>query len=198
MATSSKRAYATGCMTRVPAPRAPAPVAGHCWPTIPPQETLKHSSGSVSVGFLSSAVCKVFFEPSKCHWRVWDLILNEISPLLLSCLVFSFALGHGISFFGGIQHSPVDGCSAPSCNFGLLPGEDEGRTFYSSILYGNLWSDSHNTEWGYPRDFLVPGKIESRWRKGPQCKKQLSGITNWMDMSLSKHTCWWQTGRLVG
>ena len=136
-----------------------------------------HSSGSVSVGFLSSAVHKAFFEPSRCHWWVWDLILKEISPLLLSCLGFSFALRRGVSFFGGIQHS-VDGCSAPSCNFGLLSGEDEGMTFYSSILYGNLWSDSRNTERGYPRDFLVLGKIESRWRKGPQCKKQLDGITN--------------------
>ena len=37
----------------------------------------------------------------------------------------TFALGHGISFFGGIQHSPVDGCSAVSCNFGVLTGEDK-------------------------------------------------------------------------
>ena len=37
--TSSKTAYA---IPRSIAPRAPAPVAGHCWP-VPPQETLKHS-----------------------------------------------------------------------------------------------------------------------------------------------------------
>ena len=121
---------------------------------------------------------QVFFESSKCHWWVWDLTLNKISALLLSCLGLSFVLGRGVSFFCGIQHSPADSCSAPSCNFGLLPGEDEGMSFSSSILYGNLWSDSRNTEWGYPRDFLVPGKIESRWRKGPHCKKQLDGITN--------------------
>ena len=41
--TSSKRVYAT---PRSTAPRAPAPVAGHCWPRHP-QETLRHSSGSV-------------------------------------------------------------------------------------------------------------------------------------------------------
>ena len=29
---------------------------------------------------------------------------------------FSFALWCGVSFFGGIQHSSVDGCSAASCN----------------------------------------------------------------------------------
>ena len=39
MVISSKRAYA---IPRSAAPRAPAPVAGHCWP-VPPQETLKHS-----------------------------------------------------------------------------------------------------------------------------------------------------------
>ena len=46
MATSSKRAYA---MPRSAAPRAPAGV--HCRPG-PPQETLTHSSVSVSVGSL--------------------------------------------------------------------------------------------------------------------------------------------------
>jgi len=48
MVTSSKRAYAKPKST---APRAPVPTAVHCWP-IPPQETLKHSSVSVSVGCL--------------------------------------------------------------------------------------------------------------------------------------------------
>ena len=41
MVTSSKSAYA---IPRSVAPRAPASVAGYCWP-IPPQEMLKHSSG---------------------------------------------------------------------------------------------------------------------------------------------------------
>ena len=48
-------------------------------------------------------------------------------------LGFSFALGHGVSFFGGIQHSPVDGCLAVSCSFGVLIEEDEGMS-YSTIL----------------------------------------------------------------
>ena len=38
MATSSKRAYTTGCVTQVASPRALAPAAGHCSP-IPLQET---------------------------------------------------------------------------------------------------------------------------------------------------------------
>ena len=48
---------------------------------------------------------------------------------------FSFALGHGVSFFSGIQHCPVDGCSTVLCNFGVLMGEDECTSFYSTILW---------------------------------------------------------------
>ena len=46
------------CHTRSTVPRAHAPVAVHCWP-IPPQETHKHSSVSVSVGSLGSGMHKV-------------------------------------------------------------------------------------------------------------------------------------------
>ena len=50
-----------------------------------------------------------------------------IAPLLSSCCSFSFALDRGVfghgSFFGGFQHSPDDGCSAASCNFGVSAGE---------------------------------------------------------------------------
>ena len=56
MVTSSKKTFA---IPRSAAPRAPAPAAGHCWP-IPLQETLKHSSGSVSVGSLGPGAYKEF------------------------------------------------------------------------------------------------------------------------------------------
>ena len=36
--------------------------------------------------------------------------------------------------FGGIQHSPVDGCSAVSCNFGILKRENARMSFYSAII----------------------------------------------------------------
>ena len=65
------------------------------------------------------------FEPSKYLWQIWSLILNVILPLLPSCLGFSFALGHGVSFSGGIQNSPVNDFSAMCCNFGVFAGEDE-------------------------------------------------------------------------
>ena len=79
------------------------------------------------------------FETSECLWWVWGLILNVILPLLLSCWGFSFAFGSGVSFsfFGVIQHSPVDGCSAASCNFGVLAGEDECTSFYSTVFEDN-------------------------------------------------------------
>ena len=78
---------------------------------------------------------EVLFEPSECLWWVWGLILNAISPLLPSCWCFSIALGRGISSFGGIPHSTVDGCSAVSCNFGVLAGEYECTSFYSTIFF---------------------------------------------------------------
>ena len=95
-------------------------------------QTLKGRFGSVSVG--CPGAHKVFFEPSKHLWWVWGLSLNVILPLLPSCWGFSFAPWHGISFFGGIQCSPVDGCSAASCNFGVLSGEDECTSFYSTVF----------------------------------------------------------------
>ena len=76
------------------------------------------------MGSLGPGADKVLFEPSEHLWYVWGLILNAISPLLPSCWGFSFDLGCGISFFDGIQHSPVDGCSAVSCNFGVLAGDE--------------------------------------------------------------------------
>ena len=98
-------------------------------------QTLKGSSGSVSVGSLGPGVHKVLFEPSEHLGQVRSLILNVISLLLPSCWGFSFALGCGISFFGRIQHSPDDGCSAVCCNFEVLTGEDEHTSFYSTILF---------------------------------------------------------------
>ena len=65
MATSYKRAYAR---PRCAAPRASAPVAGHCWP-IPSQEALRHSSGSVSVESLGPGAYKVGLSPMSISGR---------------------------------------------------------------------------------------------------------------------------------
>ena len=74
------------------------------------------------------------FEPSEHLWWVWGLVLNVISFVLLSGWGFSFAFECGVYFFGGIQPSVVNGSSALSCNFGVLTGEDELTSFYSTIL----------------------------------------------------------------
>ena len=95
-------------------------------------QTLKGRSDSVSLEPLSPGAHKVLFEPSAHLWWVWGLILSMILPLLPSCWGF-FAVGHGVSFLGGIQHSLINGCSAASCNFGVLTGEDKHTSFYSII-----------------------------------------------------------------
>ena len=56
METSSKRAYA------ILTPRAPVPAADNCQ-HVPPQETLKHSSVSLSVGSLGPGAPKVCLNP---------------------------------------------------------------------------------------------------------------------------------------
>ena len=133
MATSSKRAYATHCMSQVCCSQSPCPHGTQLLTCGSTGDTQTHNdrTGSVSVGFLRPRAHKVLFEPSEHLWRVWGLSLNVISPLLPSCWGFSFALRHGGIFIGGIQHSPVDGCC---CNFGVLAGEDECTSFYSAIL----------------------------------------------------------------
>ena len=43
-----------------------------------------------------------------------------------------------VSFFGGFQHLLVNGCSATSCNFDGLTGEDELTALYPAILNQGL------------------------------------------------------------
>ena len=134
MVTSSKRTYA---MPRCAALReSPCPCgrpllthdsAGYI-------QTLRGRSGSVSVGSLGPGVHTLLLIPSEHLWKVWDLILIEISPLLPSCWGFYFALGCAVSSFGGIQHSPVNDCSAARCNFGVL-AEDRCMSSYSAMLF---------------------------------------------------------------
>ena len=64
------------------------------------------SAGDTQIQFLLS-LCGVsgswcaqgLFDPSERLWQIWSLILKVISPLLLPCWDFSFALGCGASFF---------------------------------------------------------------------------------------------------
>ena len=136
MVTSSKRSYATCCMTQVCCSQNPCPCSKPLLTCASSRDTqtLKGRSGSVSVGSLGPGAHKVLFDSSKHLWRVWGLILIAISPFLLSCWGFSFALGCGVSLFHGIQHSPINGYSAVSYDFWVLTGEDEHMSSYSTIL----------------------------------------------------------------
>ena len=118
------------------ASKAPVPAAGDCWP-VPLQKTptqvwlsLCETSGSWCtqnfVWCLRASLVGMGFD-SKC-----DFSLPTILPLL-----FPWMWG---KFFGRIQHSPFNGCSAVSCNFGGLSGEDEYMSFYSIILESNKFT----------------------------------------------------------
>ena len=79
MATSSKRTYA------IHTPRAPVPAADHC-PPVPPQEMLKHSSVSVSVGSLGPGAQALF--DSKCKLAPPTILLG----LLLCPWIWGYLL----------------------------------------------------------------------------------------------------------
>ena len=116
MVTSSKRAYATHYMSKVCCNQRACPCGRPLMirASTGDNQTLKGRRGSISVGSLGPGGCKVLFEPLKHLWPVWGLTLNMVSPLLPSCWGFSFALGSGVAFFGGIEHSLVDDlCSSP-------------------------------------------------------------------------------------
>ena len=55
-------------------------------------------------------------------------------PILLRFLLCPWMW---VSFFGGIQHSLVDGCSAMRCNLGVLTGEDECMSFFATLYGGH-------------------------------------------------------------
>ena len=128
MATSSKKDYAYPDLLH----QSPHPCGSPLLTHTSARNTQTQSWLSLC-GVSGSWCAQGLFEPSECLWRLWVLILNVILPLLPSCWSSSFALRHGVCFLGGIQHSPVDGFSAVSCNFTVLTGEGEHTSFYSTI-----------------------------------------------------------------
>ena len=62
------------------------------------------------------------------------MILNTSFPPPTILLGLLLCPCMGVSIFGGIQHSSLDGCSAASCNFRVLTGDDECTSFYATIL----------------------------------------------------------------
>ena len=80
---------------------------------------------------------------------------NMILPLLSSVGASLMPLDLGILCVcveGGIQHSPVNGCSAVICNFGVLTQEDECTSFYSDILFIHSLLEKHKSK---PQWFII-------------------------------------------
>ena len=64
---------------------------------------------------------------SKCDFAATTVLLGLL-----------FALGCGLSFFGGIKHSPFDGCTRASRDFGVPTGIGERTSFYSGIIHNDF------------------------------------------------------------
>ena len=126
------------CHTQVCCTQSPCPCSrGRCWPAAL-QETLKHSS-------------------PQSLWDLWVLVHGTFAwALQVSLAGMGFDSKHDFApptiflglllypwtwciFFGGIQHFPVNGCSAVSCNFGVLT-EDERMFFYSATLLRHTYT----------------------------------------------------------
>ena len=97
MATSSKRACATGCVTQISCNQSPCP----CGRPLLTCTFLGDNETQFWLrlcGVSGSWCAQGLFEPSEHLWQVWGLILNAILPLQPSCWSFSFALGCGVFF----------------------------------------------------------------------------------------------------
>ena len=118
MVTSSKRAYATGWVTKVCCSQSPCPCGKSLLTRASTGDTqaLKGKSGSVSVGPLGPGVHKVLFEH---FWQVWGLILNATSLLLPSCWDFSLALDMGYHYSNKMVESKNVRSSSPERTFDL-------------------------------------------------------------------------------
>ena len=139
--TSSKKAYATACVTQVAEPRIPAP-----WGR--PLLT-RNSTGDLNTGLVQSCGVSGSWCSPGFVWAFWVSLVGmgfdskcDFSPstILLGLLLCPWTWGiFFFFFFGGIQHSPVNDCSAVSCNFGVLTEEDEWISFYSVICLEGHW-----------------------------------------------------------
>ena len=130
MVTSSKKAYA---IPRSAAPRTlPLRQA-----TADPHLHRRHSNTQRQIWL---SLCGVSWCAQGLVWALWASLVGmgfdskcDFAPptILLWLLFCPWTWG---TYFCGIQHSPIDGCSAASINFGVLTGEDEHTSFYSAIF----------------------------------------------------------------
>ena len=126
----------------------------------------KHSKAGLAqtlVGSLGPSEHKVLFEPSKHLWWVWGLILNAVSPLLLSCRGFSFALRRGVSFWW----DPTFSC----------------QWWFSSEL--QFWSSCRRREL-----FASLPSTKAHRRRGPQILLHSQFAANFTYCWISKDILW--------
>ena len=93
----------------------------------------KHSNTDLSQSLWGLWVLYIqgMFGPSELPWRVWGLILNMISPLLLSFWGFSFALGCGLS--PQSHSSATQRCSSAYCLAGASLPLDVGYLLTATL-----------------------------------------------------------------
>ena len=147
--TSSKRAYATNCMTQVCCSQSPWP---HGWPLLTQAsagdtQTLKGRLGSVSVGSLGLGVHKTLFEPSEHLWWVWGLILNMIyrSYPLVGASSLPLDMGHshqGLLFSNGKKWAFSTLNTWWYCNTIIL---SENKSVSKGYWLHTLWFHLYNT-----------------------------------------------------
>ena len=108
------------------------------------QETLKRSKTGLAQSLWGLLVCTGFV------WALRTVLAgirfdskHDFTPptILLGLLLCSWMCG---IFFGGIQHTSVNGCSAASCNFGLLT-ENRCTCLYSPILRSDYTAQLHSS-----------------------------------------------------
>ena len=130
-------------------PRAPVHVAGHCWPMSHRRYSNTQRQVWLCLCVDSGSLCEQGFV-----WALQEPLAGvgfdskgDFAPPIV-LLGHFLDLGHRVSISGEIQHSPADGCSAVSCNFGVLTGEDDCMSFYSTILFYSILITKSNWSHG--------------------------------------------------
>ena len=137
MASSSKNSYAThSCACEVCCSQSPCPHGRPLLTHASAGDTQRHGSEvAMSLAGLWALVHARFClsPPRFFDGYGFDSKLHFTFPTILLGLLICLWMW-GIFFcVCGIQHSPVDGYSATSCNFGVIAGENECMSFYSAI-----------------------------------------------------------------
>ena len=102
-------------------------------------QTLKGGSDSVSYGVIAPLPGSWCTQGFICALQAslagmkFDFKCDYASPAVLLQLLLCPCTWDICS--SGFQHSPVDGCSAASCDFGAFTAEDEHTSFCSAVLF---------------------------------------------------------------